>query len=284
MRFLVLNQEAERRDGLKALLRQIDRQAGYNDAKDWRQAQRLLAQQHFDLIAVDWHDIKRLGDLHSLCRTGAPTPVAVMTDEASPAVAQALFQVGVLGVIPRSTRPHLIIRAFEMVLLGGHYVPPGALDLAVPPARDNGEQIDKLIDQLPRRKSSSCNSLSPRQAQIIRLVHMGNTNKMIARTLSISEGTVKIHLASIFQQLGAPNRAAAVALYNGWLSAQLEVLRSDHDSTPRPVMGQPGVIPLRARNPTTFKYPLPANDATDTLPMAAEPTVPFGDPGSEESS
>jgi DNA-binding CsgD family transcriptional regulator len=134
------------------------------------------------------------------------------------------------------------------------------------------------------RRARLKSALSPRQEQIMRCVHMGSTNKMIARTLGISKGTVKIHLASIFQQLGAPSRAAAEALYNGWLSAQLEVLRSDHEWTPRPVMGQPGIIPLRRRTQPAFKYPLPANDTADTLPIAAEPTVPFGDPGSGEST
>jgi len=62
------------------------------------------------------------------------------------------------------------------------------------------------------------------------------------------------------------------------------VLRSDHASSPRPVIDQPGAVPLRPRNPVSFKYPLPANDTTENLPMAAEPTVPSGDPGSEESS
>jgi hypothetical protein len=59
---------------------------------------------------------------------------------------------------------------------------------------------------------------------------MGSTNKTIARTLGISEGTVKIHLASIFAQLGAPNRAAAVAIYNGWQNGYLEVLRRGADA------------------------------------------------------
>lgn len=135
MRFLVLNSDAERRDGLKTLLRQIDRHAGYNDAKDWRQAQRLIKQQSFDLIVVDWQDIKRLGDLHALCQACAPTPVAALVDDASPVHAQALFEAGVLGVISRTTRPHLIVRALEMVLLGGHYVPPSALNLTEPAAR-----------------------------------------------------------------------------------------------------------------------------------------------------
>ena len=91
----------------------------------------------------------------------------------------------------------------------------------------------------------------------MRCVHMGSTNKMIARTLGISEGTVKIHLTSIFQQLGAPNRAAAVALYNGWLTNHLQVLRNG-EGTARPVMGQAGVVPLRRHKPRRFQYPLPA--------------------------
>ena len=107
----------------------------------------------------------------------------------------------------------------------------------------------------------------------MRCVHMGSTNKMIARTLGISEGTVKIHLASIFQQLGALNRAAAVAIYNDWQSPHLEVLRSPSDSAPKPVLGQAGPVPLR-RN-ARFKYPLPDND-DGNLPIAAEPVAPFG--------
>ncbi len=114
----------------------------------------------------------------------------------------------------------------------------------------------------------------------MRCVHMGSTNKMIARTLGISEGAVKIHLAAMFQQLGAPNRAAAVAIYNGRLAAQLEVLRTGAETAPRAVLGQQGVVPLRRRSNRRFKYPLPANDAGGALATAAEPTVPFGDPAS----
>jgi heme exporter protein D len=40
MRFSVLNSDAERRDGLKALLRQSDRQARFSEAQDWRQVDR----------------------------------------------------------------------------------------------------------------------------------------------------------------------------------------------------------------------------------------------------
>lgn len=116
-----------------------------------------------------------------------------------------------------------------------------------------------------------------RSYYVMRCVHMGSTNKMIARTLGISEGTVKIHLTSIFQQLGAPNRAAAVALYNGWLSNHLQVLRNDADGPIRPIMGQAGIVPLRRRTRRRFQYPLPANDTAALLPMAAEPGTQYGD-------
>jgi len=275
MRFLVLNSDAERRDGLKALLRQIDRHAGYNDAPDGLQARLLLRHQRFDLVAVDWHDIRRLADLQALCKACAPAPVAVLIDDATPEVVQRLFDCGVTGVIPRSTRPHLIVRALEMVLLGGHYIPPIALNLAPASAANRNEaHIQALVNRIPRRSPSGM--LSPRQAQIMRFVHMGSTNKMIARTLGISEGTVKIHLASIFQLLGATNRAAAVAIYNGWLPPHLEVLLSSRDGTRKPALGEHGPIPLRATR-TYLKYEAAAarNDTGERVPQAAEPRVPF---------
>jgi DNA-binding NarL/FixJ family response regulator len=275
MRFSVLNSEAERRDGLKALLRQIDRQARFSEAKDWRQASRALKRARSDLLVIDWQDWMRVTEVSSLLAEHPSLPIAALTDGASPAHVRSLLVEGVLGVIPRTTNPQLIVQALELVLLGGHYIPPGALALDTPlphSAIGRTREIARQIPHRPRRFGT----LSPRQQQIMRCIHMGSTNKMIARTLGISEGTVKIHLASIFQQLGAPNRAAAVAIYNGWMSTQLEVLRAEHESAPRPVLGQPGPVPLRRND--RFKYPLPENDEAGDLPIAAEPVVPFGKP------
>jgi hypothetical protein len=101
---------------------------------------------------------------------------------------------------------------------------------------------------------------------------MGNTNKVIAKTLGISEGTVKVHLASIFQQLGAVNRAAAVAIYNGWQNGCLEVLRREDEAALPPALGEPGPVPLRN---ATMRYPDPAENDSQLL-LAAEPEKPFG--------
>ncbi|MDF3085091.1 response regulator transcription factor [Burkholderia sola] len=276
MRFLVLNSDAERRDGLKTLLRQIDRHASINDAPDGFQARRLLRTQRFDLVAIDWLDVGRISELQALGNACSPTPVAVLVDDIAPEAIQRFFNYGVAGVIPHSTRPHLIVRALEIVLLGGHYIPPIALSLlpstATTTARHDAH-FQTLAGSLPRRPPSGL--LSPRQAQIMRFVHMGSTNKMIARTLGISEGTVKIHLASIFQQLGAANRAAAVAIYNGWLSPHLEVLLANRNRARKPVIGEHGPAPLRTQRHDR-PYPLPiANTGTQDLPLAAEPPARF---------
>ena len=62
--------------------------------------------------------------------------------------------------------------------------------------------------------------LSMREIEVLRLVALGNPNKQIARTLSLSEETVKTHLKSIFSKLGVADRthAVTVALKRGFIS------------------------------------------------------------------
>lgn len=54
--------------------------------------------------------------------------------------------------------------------------------------------------------NSDCRrALSPREREVAQLVSRGHSNKEIARKLQLSEGTVKLHLHSVFQKLGAKN-------------------------------------------------------------------------------
>jgi DNA-binding NarL/FixJ family response regulator len=48
--------------------------------------------------------------------------------------------------------------------------------------------------------------LSPRECEVAVLVARGLSNKEVARKLGVNEGTVKIHLHSIFQKIGAKSR------------------------------------------------------------------------------
>ncbi|WJF91564.1 response regulator transcription factor [Paraburkholderia bonniea] len=274
MRFSVFNSDAERREGLKTLLRQIDRQARFNDIHDWHQAARMLRRQHSDILVIDWQEWMTISDLQHLLKGFPHLAVAVLTDDVSPANICLLLNSGVRGVIPRKSDPHLITLALEMVIRGWRYIPEEAIKLNVPRISNHAVHRSNPAGHLPYQPRLIA-KLSPRQQQILRCVHMGSTNKMIARTLGIAEGTVKVHLSSIFQQLGAANRTAAVANYNGWLTQSLEVLRSSEEASPRPIHGKAGLVPLRHPVKPPLSYPLPSEPVDP--PMAAEPTSPFGD-------
>ncbi|HAF11648.1 MAG TPA: hypothetical protein DCK98_16440 [Chloroflexi bacterium] len=61
--------------------------------------------------------------------------------------------------------------------------------------------------------------LTPRQRQVVALIARGAADKEIAGTLGIATATAQKHVANLLARLGAPNRAAAVALTTGLLQA-----------------------------------------------------------------
>ncbi|WP_245685503.1 helix-turn-helix transcriptional regulator [Streptomyces yerevanensis] len=75
---------------------------------------------------------------------------------------------------------------------------------ADPDARRAAALLSAVRDQLPGR-------LTEREAEVLRLVAVGRTNRSIASELMISEHTVARHLNNIFAKLDVPSRAAATA-------------------------------------------------------------------------
>jgi DNA-binding CsgD family transcriptional regulator len=65
-------------------------------------------------------------------------------------------------------------------------------------------------------------ALTGRERQIIRLVSEGLSNKAIARRLKITDGTVKVHLHTLFEKLGVSNRTALAVI-------QLRMEKRDHE-------------------------------------------------------
>jgi len=92
-------------------------------------------------------------------------------------------------------------------------------DLSLPKVvNDRLKQNNKLI-KLTVKKTTSEISLTPRQQQIYSLVSTrGASNKVIAKTLSISESTVKLHVSAILKKYGVRNRT------------QLAVFAAQHES------------------------------------------------------
>ena len=83
----------------------------------------------------------------------------------------------------------------------------------------------RMTAALLRRLSSLAKPIEPLQAltvrerEILRLIDMGQSNKMIARQLQIELPTVKNHVHHIIEKLGVNNRAQAAARVRGQLSA-----------------------------------------------------------------
>ncbi len=68
--------------------------------------------------------------------------------------------------------------------------------------------------------------LTPRESEILALLAEGQSNKVIARNLGISDGTVKLHVKSILRKLGVHSRveAAVIAVEQGMRTGR------NHDS------------------------------------------------------
>ena len=110
---------------------------------------------------------------------------------------------GVHGYILKDTPVDEMARAFESILSGHIYVPPLVSDITV-----------KSCASALLTPSSSA-ALTDRQFEVVELVAAGRSNKEIARSLVIAEGTVKVHINAAFRALGVHNRvSAAAALQN----------------------------------------------------------------------
>lgn len=138
-------------------------------------------------------------------------PVIVLSGSEDPSLMKSLLAMGVQGFIPKAYSPDVMLSAVRLVLSGGVYVPPlllqeridGAVPLPAAAAAAAPPSPDSLEERLRKL-------LTERQIDVLRLLSQGKPNKLIARDLGISEGTVKIHLAAIFRALNVRNRVEAV--------------------------------------------------------------------------
>lgn len=128
--------------------------------------------------------------------------VVLSASDAREDILEAL-EAGVHGYLVKSDRTETLVERLRYVLSGEIYVPPA---LAERPARLPEKPEARRAGVLP------IETLSDRQRQVLRGLVEGMSNKEIARSLALSEGTVKMHLAALFRTLGASNRAHAAAL------------------------------------------------------------------------
>jgi LuxR family transcriptional regulator, regulator of acetate metabolism len=85
----------------------------------------------------------------------------------------------------------------------------GAIDLAHDRQVAEGDEGDRP----PAARSALRDLLTPREIDVLEHLVKGETNAEIARTLVVSEGTVKFHVKNILRKMNASNRAEATSRY-----------------------------------------------------------------------
>ena len=197
MRILIADDHPMVRDALKRTLLLVAPAADIVEAADFACAQHQLQRQAVQLALLDLHmpGMDRVDGLRRLRLLFPQLPIALASGEDDPVVIRATLSAGAVGFLPKSESPELLQQALRLVLGGGTYLPAMALaDLrhgAPPPRPDAG-------------------GLTPRQLDVLRCLMRGQPNKLIARELGLTEGTVKIHIAAILRALQARNRTEAV--------------------------------------------------------------------------
>jgi two-component system, NarL family, response regulator YdfI len=107
----------------------------------------------------------------------------------------------VRAVLPREVSPEQLRAALEAAAAGLVVVHPSEVSAVLPaPAA-----LSSPVRELPE-------PLTPREREVLQMISAGLGNKEIAGRLSISEHTVKFHVASILGKLGASTRTEAVSI------------------------------------------------------------------------
>jgi len=161
-------------------------------------------------IVASLPDLTAAEDLHPdvilaampLADIGPPsdghTPAFVLlTNEAQPAWTQDALRYGVRAVLPRDASQSEILAAVEAAAHGLAVVDPRELD-------------QLLSTAAPAHAAAETSTLTARELEVLHMMAEGAANKIIAWKLSISEHTVKFHVASILAKLGASSRTEAV--------------------------------------------------------------------------
>ncbi|MFB6451773.1 LuxR C-terminal-related transcriptional regulator [Bradyrhizobium tunisiense] len=112
----------------------------------------------------------------------------------------AAIAVGACSAISKYSAPATMLRSLRLMTKSGVSLEQSDL-LPTGKEADGGGKIEKMLELL-----------TPREVQIVRLVSEGMSNKEIARTLDVSQGTVKVHLHNIFQKLEITNRTVLATI------------------------------------------------------------------------
>ena len=141
-------------------------------------------------------------------REGHPSiKIVILTNDLDTRRLSGALGAGAGGYLLKDIACEALMQSLKLVMMGEKVFPTHLAELLV------SGRTEDMGAELPTRRKG----LSQREVQILRCLLNGNSNKMIANHLNITEATVKVHLKSLLRKINASNRtqAAIWALNNG---------------------------------------------------------------------
>lgn len=210
MRVLLIDDHALVRKGLEQLLesRGIEVIAAVGTGSEGIVSARELVPD-IVLLDVKMPDMNGLETLTELRAQGIDVPVLMLTMSRDEADLQAALRGGAQGYLLKDMDPEDLVPALQDAMKGNNVV-----------AKELIGSLTRIVQGQPRkdlRPGTLLSDLTPREQEILRHLAEGQSNKGIARTLDITDGTVKLHVKSILRKLGVRSRveAAVIAVEHG---------------------------------------------------------------------
>jgi DNA-binding NarL/FixJ family response regulator len=184
-------------DGLESLFRLEDDIEVVARCTNGDEAVRLVEHHSPDVLILDMKMPGRdgLGVMRALAEMSSPTRVILLAAAISDRELVECIRLGVRGVVLKEMAPTMLVRSVRKVHQGDIWV--------------EKESISRAIELMLMREAGNrlaADSLTPREIEVVRLVAEGLRNKEIAERLTLTEGTIKVHLHNIYQKLGVDGR------------------------------------------------------------------------------
>jgi len=205
LRVLLIDDHALFRIGLRELLERRGIEV-VDAVGDCRRGIALARSARPDVVLLDMRMPEMTG-LDVLCelREGdVQMPVAMLTTSRDESDLVAALQCGAQGYLLKDMEPDELIEALAAIVRGETVV---AKELTAVLAKAvQGEQT-----RVPAQ-SPALAELTPREREILCHLAEGQSNKVIARNLGISDGTVKLHVKAILRKLAVHSRVEAAVI------------------------------------------------------------------------
>lgn len=202
-RIIIVDDHEVVRIGLKSLLEHYPDYEIIAEACNAKEALQHVKDYRPDLVLMDIRLPGKSGiDACEEIKTKYPdTKVIMLTSFAEDEMLFSAIKAGASGYVLKQIKQDDLVRSIESVARGD-----AALDPAV--TQRVFQEVRKAVKD--EEAAAFCN-LSQQEKMVLKLVSEGKTNREIAQTLFLGEGTVRNYVSSILSKLGVNNRAEAAA-------------------------------------------------------------------------